>query len=183
MTDTRFPVPAGFSRPGTLDDAAYQRMYAESVKDPEAFWGAQAGRLDWFAKWNKVLEHDFANASHQWFLGGKLNVSHNCLDRHLASRGDQTALIWEGDDPAKSEKISYRQLHQQVCRFANVLKKLGVAKGDRITIYMPMIPELPVAMLAAARIGAVHSVVFGGFSPEALADRIHDCDTGLVITA
>ncbi|MDH4121780.1 MAG: acetate--CoA ligase [Deltaproteobacteria bacterium] len=183
MKDSLFPVPAGFSRPGTLDYETYQKMYQESVAYPEKFWAKQAERLHWYKRWDRVLEHDYAQARHQWFMGGRLNVSDNCLDRHLAQKGDQPALIWEGDDPGESKTLTYRQLHQEVSRFSNVLKKNGVKKGDRVTIYMPMIPELPVAMLACTRVGAIHSVVFGGFSPESLKNRIEDCQSRFVITA
>ncbi|MEE8556022.1 MAG: acetate--CoA ligase [bacterium] len=183
MSERRIPVPANFSRPGTMDNAAYERLYRESVEDPERFWGEQAERLHWFGKWSKVLEQDFANARHQWFVGGKLNVSYNCVDRHLETRGSQTALIWEGDDPAESKHVTYAELHKLVCRFANVLKKRGVKKGDRITIYLPMIVELPVAMLACARIGAVHSVIFGGFSADSIRDRVIDAQSDFVVTA
>ncbi|MCH7479556.1 MAG: AMP-binding protein, partial [SAR324 cluster bacterium] len=183
MSDQVFPVPSNFPRPGTLDNAGYEKMYRESVENPEKFWAAQAERIDWIRKWDKVLEHDFPKGRHEWFIGGKLNVSHNCLDRHLEKSGDTVALIWEADDPKVSKTLTYRELHREVCRFANVLKKVGVKKGDRVTIYLPMILELPIAMLACARIGAVHSVVFGGFSPDSLRDRILDCESDYVITA
>ncbi|MCH8841887.1 MAG: acetate--CoA ligase [SAR324 cluster bacterium] len=184
MNEKAFPVPADFPRAGTMNDATYQKLYRESVEDPEKFWAQQAQRIHWFRKWDRTLEHDFANAKHQWFLGGKLNVSYNCLDRHLDSpRRNQAALIWEGDDPHESSTLTYQQLHRVVCRFANVLKKRGVKKGDRITIYLPMIVELPIAMLACARIGAVHSVIFGGFSPESIRDRVIDCESNFIITA
>ncbi|MBI3993777.1 MAG: acetate--CoA ligase [Candidatus Lambdaproteobacteria bacterium] len=184
MSDQLIPVPADFPRHGTLDEATYQRMYKESVSNPEVFWAKQAERLHWFKKWDKVLEQDFRNAKHSWFMGGKLNASYNCLDRHLTTPiADQTALICEGDDPSVSIRVTYRELHRMVCRFANVLKKHGVKKGDRVTVYMPMILELAVAVLACARIGAVHSVVFGGFSPDSLRDRILDCKSEFLITA
>ncbi|MBN9554558.1 MAG: acetate--CoA ligase, partial [Alphaproteobacteria bacterium] len=159
--------------------------YGASVEDPEGFWGKEAGRLDWLKPFTKVSDVSFdAKDLHiRWFEDGALNVAANCIDRHLAKRGNQTAIIWEGDDPKDSKKISYRQLHEEVCRFANVLKARGVKKGDRVTIYLPMIPEAAYAMLACARIGAVHSVVFGGFSPDSLAGRIVDCDSKIVITA
>ena len=184
MSAKLIPVPVDFLREGTLDEATYQRMYKESVDHPEAFWAQQAERLHWFHKWDKVLEHDFRNAKHAWYIGGKLNASYNCLDRHLNTPiADQTALICEGDDPTVSISVTYRELHRMVCRFANVLRKRGVKKGDRVTVYMPMILELAVAVLACARIGAVHSVVFGGFSPDSLRDRILDCKSEFLITA
>ena len=184
MSDDLFPVPSDFPRPGTIDNATYEKMYKESVEDPEKFWGDQAERITWFKKWDKVLEHDFANASHQWFMGAKLNACYNCLDRHLdGPKADQVALLFEGDDPGVSSSLTYRELHREVCRFANVLKKRGVKKGDRVTLYMPMVLELAIAMLACARIGAVHSIVFGGFSPDSLRDRILDCESDIVITA
>jgi acetyl-CoA synthetase len=160
-------------------------MYARSVSDPEGFWSEQAQRIDWIKPFTKVKNTSFAypDVSIKWFEDGELNIAANCIDRHLATRGDQVAIIWEGDTPGTDEKITYRQLHERVCRFANVLKAQGVKKGDRVTIYMPMIPAASYAMLACARIGAVHSVVFGGFSPEALAGRIEDCQSKVVITA
>jgi acetyl-CoA synthetase len=184
MSENVFPVPADFPRPGTMDNATYEKLYKESVEDPEKFWGEQAERIHWFKKWDKVLEEDFSNAKHAWFIGGKLNASYNCLDRHLdGPRADQPALIWEGDDPKVSQTLTYRELHREVCRFANVLKKHGIKKGDRVTIYMPMILELAISMLACARIGAIHSIVFGGFSPDSLRDRILDCKSDTIITS
>ena len=184
MSDQVIPVPATFPRPGTLDEATYQKLYQESVADPEGFWGKQAERITWSKKWDKVLEQDFKKGQHSWFIGGKLNASYNCLDRHLGGPlRDQTALLWEGDDPKQSKKVTYAELHKLVCRFANVLKKQKVRKGDRVTIYLPMILELPVAMLACARIGAVHSVIFGGFSPDSIADRLDDAKSDFMITA
>ncbi len=179
-----FPVPEAIARAAHCDEAKYREMYRRSVADPEGFWAEQAKRIDWVKFPTRIKDVDFAaDARIRWYEDGLLNVSYNCLDRHLATRGDQTAILWEGDDPDQSQKITYRQLHEQVCRFANVLKHdLGVSKGDRVTIYMPMIPETAVAMLACTRIGAIHSVVFGGFSPDSLADRINDCDSKLVIT-
>ncbi|HEX2244444.1 MAG TPA: acetate--CoA ligase, partial [Gammaproteobacteria bacterium] len=154
------------------------------VDDPEGFWAEQAESfLDWFESWDKVLDWDYEKGHIRWFEGGKLNATHNCLDRHLDTRGDQAAIIWESDDPKDSQTLTYRELHQQVCKFANVLRDCEVKKGDRVCIYMPMIPQVAVAMLACARIGAIHSVVFGGFSPEALKDRIQDSDCRIVITA
>ena len=168
-----------------MTKAQYEAAYAESVRDPDSFWGKEAQRLDWLTPFTKVknVSWDPDNLSIKWFEDGALNVSANCIDRHLAMRGDQTAIIWEGDDPNDSKHITYRQLHAEVCKFANVLKSRGVQKGDRVTIYMPMIPEAAYAMLACTRIGAVHSVVFGGFSPDSLAGRIIDCDSKVVITA
>jgi acetyl-CoA synthetase len=160
-------------------------MYRRSTEDPEAFWGEQGKRLDWIKPYTQVKDVSFASRDlHiRWFYDGTLNASSNCLDRHLATRGDRPAIIWEGDDPKVSGTLTYRELHTQVCKFANALKSLGVKRGDRVTIYMPMIPEAAVAMLACARIGAIHSVVFGGFSPEALANRIQDCASTILITA
>ena len=167
-----------------LNDEKYQAMYQRSVAEPEAFWAEQAEQfVDWFKKWDSVWDWDFNKGLIRWFDGATLNVAYNCLDRHLETRGDQTAIIWESDDPTVDRKISYRELHEEVCKFANVLKSRDVAKGDRVSIYMPMIPEVVVAMLGCARIGAVHSIVFGGFSPESLKDRILDSDCRVVITA
>ena len=160
----------------------YKKLYKQSVDDPDKFWGEQANLLDWYKKWDKVSEWDFSKPELKWFIGGKLNVSYNCLDRHLATKGNKAALIWQGEPLEESKTYTYQQLHYHVCKFANVLKKHGVKKGDRVTIYLPMIPELPMAMLACARIGAIHSVVFGGFSAEALRDRIIDCESEVVIT-
>jgi acetyl-CoA synthetase len=167
-----------------ITDEKYQEMYARSVSDPDGFWAEQAKEfVTWFRGWDKVQGGSYAEGKISWFEGAKLNVSYNCLDRHLETRGDQVAIIWEGDDPKVDKKITLRELHEKVCRFANVLKGRGVKKGDRVCIYLPMIPEAAVAMLACARIGAVHSVVFGGFSPEALKDRILDSGCDVVITA
>jgi acetyl-CoA synthetase len=169
-----------------IDRAGYDRLYAQSVNDPDAFWGEQGKRLDWIKPFSKVKNTDFTlgRVAINWFEDGTLNVAQNCIDRHLATRGDQTAIIWEPDDPqAEAQHISYRQLHAQVGKFANVLKKMGVKKGDRVVIYMPMIPEAAYAMLASARIGAIHSVVFAGFSPDALSARVTGCDAKVVITA
>jgi acetyl-CoA synthetase len=180
-----YPVPAEFSAKAHINDKLYQQMYQQSVSDPEAFWGEQAEQfIDWYQSWDKVMDCDYSGeVSIKWFQGAKLNVAYNCIDRHLKTRGDQTAIIWEGDDPSVDKKITYRELHEQVSKFGNVLKTRGVKKGDRVCIYMPMIPEAAYAMLACARIGAVHSVVFGGFSPESLKDRILDSDCQTVITA
>ena len=179
-----YPAPGALASAAHIGAELYAGMYERSINEPEAFWAEQAEQfVSWFRKWDKVQEWDFETVDIKWFSGAKLNVSYNCLDRHLATRGDDTAIIWEGDDPGVDKKITYRELHREVCRFANVLKARGVRKGDRVSIYMPMIPEAAVAMLACTRIGAVHSVVFGGFSPEALKDRILDSDCRVVITA
>ena len=185
MSESLIPVPEEWKKRAFMTAAQYDAAYAESVRDPDGFWGQEARRLDWLKPFTKVKNVSWEpdNLSIKWFEDGALNVAANCIDRHLAKRGDQTAIIWEGDDPNDSKHISYRQLHAEVCRFANVLKNRGVNKGDRVTIYMPMIPEAAYAMLACARIGAVHSVVFGGFSPDSLAGRIIDCDSRIVITA
>ena len=185
MSDQVVPVPPAWKGHSFVGAPDYAALYAESIKDPDGFWKKQAARLDWIKPFTKVSDVSWkAEDLHvRWFEDGALNVSANCIDRHLAKRGNQTAIIWEGDDPADSKRISYRQLHEEVCRFANVLKARGVRKGDRVTIYLPMIPEAAYAMLACARIGAVHSVVFGGFSPDSLAGRITDCDSRIVITA
>ncbi len=178
-----FEIPASAKEKAWIDNDTYLKMYQESVEDPEGFWDKQADRLDWFKKWDRTLDWDYNKAYIRWYEGGKLNVSHNCLDRHLEARGDQKALIWESDDPNVDRSFTYKQLHSEVSKFANVMKALGVVKGDRVMIYMPMIPELAIACLACARIGAVHSVVFGGFSSEALKNRIIDCDGKMLITA
>jgi acetyl-CoA synthetase len=178
-------VPAAWKKRAYMDDAGYKKAYAESVKDPSKFWAKHAKRIDWFKAPKKIKNTSFAypNVSIKWYEDGITNVSMNCIDRHLKKRGNQTAIIWEGDNPYDDKKITYGELHEHVCRLANVLKKHGVKKGDRVTIYMPMIPEATYAMLACTRIGAVHSVVFGGFSPESLAGRIDDCKSNFVITA
>ena len=179
-----FPAADAVRRAAQLSQEDYQRLYRQSIEQPDTFWAEQAKSfLDWFNPWHTVHSSDIKTGAAQWFAGGQLNVSYNCIDRHLAQRADQPAFIWEGDDPTKSDKITYRQLHQNVSRLANVLKSRGVKKGDRVCIYMPMIPEAAYAMLACTRIGAVHSVVFGGFSPDALRDRILDADCRTVITA
>jgi acetyl-CoA synthetase len=184
LPDNIFAVPPAFARSAHSDEAKYREMYRRSVDDPEGFWAEHAKRLDWIVFPTLIKDVDFEkDARIRWFEDGRLNVSYNCIDRHLARRGDQTAILWEGDDPTTDKKITYRELHRQVCKLANVLKELGVTKGDRVTIYLPMIPEAAYAMLACARIGAIHSVVFGGFSPDSLADRINDCDSKYVITA
>ena len=168
-----------------IDADGYQALYAESLADPNAFWAKHGNRIDWIKQYSQVsdVSYDAKNLHINWFADGSLNAAANCLDRHLAERGDQTAIIWEGDEPDQQRHISYRELHEDVCKFANVLKANGAKKGDRITVYMPMIPEAAIAMLACVRIGAVHSVVFGGFSPDALAGRIQDCESNMVITA
>ncbi|WP_298377538.1 acetate--CoA ligase [Azospirillum sp.] len=179
-----FPVKPEIAAAAHVNAEAYARMYEQSIQDPEAFWGEQGKRLDWIKPYSKVKDVDFTGDVHiRWFYDGTLNVSANCIDRHLATRGDQTAILFEGDDPGVSKAITYKDLHEQVCRLANVLKKNGVKKGDRVTIYLPMIPEAAYAMLACTRIGAIHSIVFGGFSPDSLRDRIVDCDSHFVITS
>ncbi|MFF3703671.1 MULTISPECIES: acetate--CoA ligase [Pseudomonas] len=178
-----YPEADAVSKAAQLSQADYQRLYRQSVDEPDTFWAEQARRLDWISPWSAVQQSDLRTGQATWFKDAKLNVSYNCLDRHLAQRGDQPAIIWEGDDPQQSTTLTYRQVHQQVCRLANVLRQRGVKKGDRVCIYMPMIPEAAFAMLACTRIGAIHSVVFGGFSPDALRDRILDADCRTVITA
>ncbi|QXQ18051.1 acetate--CoA ligase [Pseudomonas tolaasii] len=179
-----FPAADAVRRAAQLSQEDYKRLYRQSIEHPDTFWAEQANSfLDWIKPWHSVQQSDIKTGAAQWFAGGQLNVSYNCIDRHLAQRADQPAFIWEGDDPANASKISYRQLHQNVSRLANVLKSRGVKKGDRVCIYMPMIPEAAYAMLACTRIGAVHSVVFGGFSPDALRDRILDADCRTVFTA
>src|ERR1700680_3881245 len=185
MSDKIYEVPAEWKSRAFIDDAKYQAMYARSIEDPNGFWAEEAKRIDWFKPFTKVKNTSFDThrVSIKWFEDGITNVAHNCIDRHLARRGDQVAIIWEGDDPNNDRKITYRELHAEVCRFANVLKARGVRKGDRVTIYLPMTPPAAYAILACARIGAIHSVVFGGFSPDSLAGRIADCKSKLLITA
>ena len=185
MSEMLYKVPENWLARAYVDDARYRDMYAQSVRDPEGFWGDHGKRIDWIKPYSWVKHTSFApgNVSIEWFGDGTTNVSLNCIDRHLAKRADQVAIIWEGDDPKESKSITYRQLHDEVCRFANVLKAHGVKKGDTVTIYLPMIPEAAYAMLACARIGAVHSIVFGGFSPEALAGRIEGGNSRILITA
>ena len=179
-----YPVSDHWSENAWINKEKYEDMYQESVESPDSFWEKQAAEfLDWSVKWEQVYSADFSKGHSTWFLGGKLNVTANCIDRHLDNRGDQTAIIWEGDDPSEHKKISYKELHEHVSKMGNVLRQRNVKKGDRVCIYMPMIPEAAYAMLACARIGAVHSVVFGGFSPEALKDRILDSDCQVIITA
>jgi acetyl-CoA synthetase len=178
-------VPVEWASNSLCDNARYLEMYAQSVADPEGFWAEHGKRIDWIKPYSKVkdVSYDRADLHIRWFYDGTLNASANCLDRHLESRGDQVAIIWEGDDPKDDRKITYRELYEEVCRLANALKEQGIGKGDMVTIYLPMIPEAAVAMLACARIGAPHSIVFGGFSPDALAGRIVDCGSKAVITA
>lgn len=177
-------VKALITRHAHLDKSTYERLYHQSIENPEAFWGEQAKTLHWIAPWKTVKNTSFTDdVAIRWFEGGKLNVSENCIDRHLPTRGNQIALIWEGDDPKDSRYITYRELYEEVCRLANALKARGVKKGDRVTIYMPMIPQAAYAMLACARVGAVHSVVFGGFAPHAIRGRIEDCESNFIITA
>ena len=186
MTQDKLFAPSESTAAAALiDNAGYEAMYADSIADPDAFWAEQGKRIDWITPYSQVsdVSYDKNDLHIRWYADGTLNAAANCLDRHLATRGSQTAIIWEGDNPADFRHISYAALHEEVCKFANVLKAEGAKKGDRITIYMPMIPEATVAMLACARIGAVHSVVFGGFSPDALAGRIQDCDSNMVITS
>ncbi len=185
MSEIIYDVPTSWSKKAWATDAKYKKMYAASIKDPDKFWGEHGQRIDWFKPYTKVRNASYkpGKVSIKWFEDGTTNVAHNCIDRHLATRAKQTAIIWEGDDPSESKKITYGQLYTEVCKFANVLKANGVKKGDRVTIYLPMIPEAAYAMLACARIGAVHSVVFGGFSPDSLASRIEDSDSKIVITA
>ena len=179
-----YPVNSKLAAASHINAQQYRDLYQESIAQPDKFWARCAQEfLTWESPWSQVREFDFHKGVATWFRDGKLNVSVNCIDRHLESRADQVAFIWEGDDPAQDASITYRDLHLQVCRLANVLKARGVKKGDRVCIYMPMIPEAAYAMLACARIGAVHSVVFGGFSPESLKDRIQDSDCQVLITA
>ena len=183
--DHLYPVPPAVAQHAHIDEPRYQALYQASISHPEQFWAEQASRLDWMSAFSQVKQTSFDTGQFgiQWFAGGQLNVSANCLDRHLAERAEQTAIIWEADEPGAAIHISYRELHAQVCRFANVLKQQGVVQGDVVTLYMPMIPEVVIAMLACTRIGAIHSVVFGGFSPEALSSRIGDCGSRIVVTA
>jgi acetyl-CoA synthetase len=185
MSEKIYEVPSGWKGRALIDDAKYRDMYAGSIKDPNAFWAREAKRIHWTKPFSKVKSTSFGpgDVSIKWFEDGVTNVAYNCIDRHLEKRGDQVAIIWEGDDPKDDRHITYRSLHDEVCRFANVLKAQGVRKGDRVTIYLPMIPQATYAMLACARIGAIHSVVFGGFSPDSLAGRIQDCKSEVIITA
>jgi acetyl-CoA synthetase len=185
MSEQVYEVPAEWSQRAYVDNAKYLAMYERSIKDPDGFWSEHGRCIDWFKPFTRVknTSYDPRDVSIRWFEDGVTNVAHNCVDRHLATRGDQVAIIWEGDDPAVDRKITYRELHAEVARFANVLKARGVTKGDRVTIYLPMIPEAAVAMLACARVGAIHSVVFGGFSPESLAGRLEDAKSSVIITS
>ena len=185
MSEKVYAVPAEWASRAWVDEQKYQSMYKRSVEDPEGFWGDVGKRVDWIKPYTKVKNVSYGpgDVSIKWYEDGTLNVAANCIDRHLRTRGDQVAIIWEGDDPTVDEQITYRQLHERVCKFANVMKANGVKKGDRVTIYMPMIVEAAVAMLACARVGAIHSIVFGGFSPDSLAGRIEDADSKFIITA
>ena len=185
MSETIYPVTADWQQRAFIDKAKYSQLYARSIAEPEAFWAEQAGRIDWIKPFTRVKNTSFGPGavSIKWFEDGTTNVSQNCIDRHLLRLKNRPAIIWEGDDPKDSKQITYQELHDEVCRLANVLKAHGVKKGDTVTIYLPMIPEAAYAMLACARIGAVHSVVFGGFSPDSLAGRIEDCRSKLLITA
>lgn len=185
MEDKIYDIPAEWARRAFINDTQYQAAYAKSLADPDAFWAEHGQRIHWFDPYTIVKNTSFdpGEVSIKWYEDGVTNVAYNCIDRHLEKRADQVAIIWEGDDPSESRKITYRELHDEVCRFANVLRNRNVEKGDRVTIYMPMIPETAFAMLACARLGAVHSVVFGGFSPDSLAGRIDDCGSKIIITA
>ena len=185
MSEKIYDVPAQWKTRAYIDAAKYQEMYARSLKDPDGFWAGEAKRLHWYKAPTRIKNTSFGpgNVSIKWFEDGILNAAYNCIDRHLPARAKQTAIIWESDDPAKSKHITYQELHDEVCRLANILRNRDVKKGDRVTIYLPMIPEIAYATLACARIGAIHSVVFGGFSPESLAGRIADCKSKVIITA
>ena len=186
MTENEiFPVPAGWAQRALVDDSEYKKMYRHSVENPDSFWDEHGKRIDWIKPYTQIKDVSYApdDLHIRWYQDGTLNASVNCLDRHLDSRGDQVAIIWEGDEPSDSKTLTYRELYEEVCRFANVLKNNGVKKGDRVTIYLPMVPEIAVAVLACARIGAIHSVIFGGFSPDSIAGRIHDSDSTLIVTA
>src|SRR5580698_6054121 len=185
MSEQVYDVSPEWKKRAYIDDAKYAAMYERSIKDPSGFWAEEAKRIEWFKPFTKVKNTSFGphHVSIKWFEDGVTNVAQNCIDRHLGKRADQVAIIWEGDDPKDDRKITYRELHDEVCRFANILRNRNVEKGDRVTIYLPMIPEAAYAILACARIGAIHSVVFGGFSPDSLAGRIEDCKSNVVITA
>ncbi len=185
MTEAKlYPVSGAVEKSAHIDAELYKTMYQRSIDEPEKFWGEKAEEfLTWEKKWSKVSDCDFSSAKINWFVDGKLNVTVNCIDRHLGERGDQTAIIWEGDEPSDDKQLTYKELYEEVCRFSNALKSRGVRKGDRVSIYMPMVPEAAIAMLACARIGAIHSVVFGGFSPDALKDRILDSECTVLITS
>ncbi|MCK6597792.1 MAG: AMP-binding protein, partial [Bdellovibrionaceae bacterium] len=184
-SDIKIAVKENILKKTHIDDAKYKKMYEESIHNPEKFWAEQAERLTWFKKWDKVKETSFHKpVSIKWYVGGELNISYNCIDRHLPTKADKIAFIWEPDNPSTpAKKITYKELSVEVNRFANVLKKQGVKKGDRVTIYMPMIPEAVYSMLACTRIGAIHSVVFGGFAPDSIVDRINDGESHYVVTA
>src|SRR5437762_6681946 len=185
MSDKIYPVPPEWGSRAYIKAPDYHKMYERSIADPSGFWAEQAKRLHWYKPPSKIKNTSFGpgNVSIKWFEDGVTNVSYNCIDRHLPKRANQTAIIWEGDDPKDDKRITYQELHDEVCRMANILRNRNVEKGDRVTIYMPMIPEAAYAMLACARIGAIHSVVFGGFSPDSLAGRIEDCQSTVLITA
>jgi len=185
MSQEIFPVSEEWSKRAFINRETYERMYAQAASDPDSFWRREAQRIDWIKPFTTVKQTSFNEADFgiKWFADGQLNISANCIDRHLPARANDVAILWEGDDPSQSRAITYGELHEQVCRLANVLKSNGVRKGDRVTLYLPMIPEAAVAMLACCRIGAIHSIVFGGFSPDALAGRVQDCDARMVITA
>ncbi len=186
MSDLKvYPVQENIAKNALIDDAGYQKMYQESIVNPEAFWREQGKIVDWITPYTKVknTSYDPGHVNIKWFEDGQLNVSANCIDRHLATRGDEVAIIWEGDNPAEDKKLTFNELHKEVCQFANALKSQGVKKGDVVCLYMPMVPEAAIAMLACTRIGAVHSIVFGGFSPDALAGRIIDSNSSIVITS
>ena len=180
-----FPVPDEVAKNAFIDNEKYLEMYQRSIDDPEGFWEEQGKRINWIKPYTKVKDVSYAHddVHIKWYYDGTLNACANCIDRHLSTRGDQVAIIWEGDDPKDDKKLTYNELHEEVSKFANAMKNLGVKKGDRVTIYLPMIPEIAVAVLACARIGAVHSVIFGGFSPDSIAGRIQDCDSTVVITS
>ncbi|MGH6959938.1 MAG: acetate--CoA ligase, partial [Dongiaceae bacterium] len=183
-TNTVLPIPDAWAKAAWIDEPGYFRLYEQSIADPEAFWREQGKRISWIKTYSEIKDVSFSGDVHiRWFQDGTINAAYNCLDRHLATRADQTAILWEGDSPSEHRHVSYAELHESVCRLANVLKQHGVKKGDRVTIYMPMIPEAAAAILACARIGAIHSVVFGGFSPDSLINRIQDCDSNCIITA
>src|SRR5262245_11807846 len=185
MSDKIYDVPPEWKQRAFVDEAKYKDMYARSIRDPNAFWAEAAKRLHWYKAPAKIKNTTFGpgDVSIKWFEDGVINAAYNCIDRHLPTRAKQTAIIWEGDDPSQSKHITYQELHDEVCKLANILRNRNVEKGDRVTIYLPMIPEAAYAMLACARIGAIHSVVFGGFSPDSLAGRIEDCASKVVITA
>jgi len=184
MIETSYSVPEEVSKRTHLNESQYRALYKQALENPEAFWNEQAEKfISWFKPWSKTLSGNFEQTNLEWFFGGKLNACYNCVDRHLAQRGEQVAILWEGNDSQQSLKLTYAELFDQVCRLANVLKKWGIKKGDRVCIYLPMIPEAVIAMLACARIGAIHSVVFAGFSPEAMENRILDADCTALITA